>query len=416
MIGKKSAVRCVACISVTGSNLGRTKLNKAIAWKKLLMIAMVATLPLSSWALFHSWATKTETKTIDGVEYFFIVGGDHYKGDAILENDGDVAVNISDNRSSLTLPDSLAGHQLSVISDHACANLIEVEMIKLPLKLIYIGQRAFEGCSSLKSLTIPPTVKEIHNEAFKDCEKLSTVNLPRGVKLDSRVFSGCTGLEQIDISEAKVWKTIGGMFSGCSSLRSVKLPQNIRSISGTFDGCKKLSDIVIPNEVEEIGSYSFRGCSSLVSLVLPETVTKIEYGAFHGCSSLKRIKIPYRVDCIETGTFAGCIKLEAIEISENITSIGCHAFEGCASLKSVVIPDGVAEILSFAFRDCTSLEEIAIASSVKTISREAFWGCKNIKKVKAPKVLKAQVIKLEVSKAPEIDVKDLSGIKIEFVD
>ena len=363
---------------------------KGLSMKGLLILAMAVIVPLYSLAGFRSWASKTETKTIDGVEYFYIIGGDRYRGDAILENNNSCAVNISDDRKVLVIPDALGKRQVSAISDRACANLIELEEIRLPKKLKFIGYSAFEGCTSLKSLIIPSSVKEIGQGAFKDCEKLSTINLPMGVRISS--FKDCTGLEKIDISCAK-FASLSGMFMGCTSLKHVKLPKNLKFIdNGAFMDCKSLKSIELPVRIEKIGSSAFAGCSQLSSIKLPETVMKIEHSAFEGCSSLRRIEIPYRVGGIESGVFAECSSLETITIPENVTYIGPSAFA-----------------------NCTSLKEIVMSSSVKNVNRSAFWGCKNIKVIKVPASMKDLISELEI--APGVKrIKDMTSVKILILE
>ena len=65
--------------------------------------------------------------------------------------------------------------------------------------------------------------------------------------------------------------TIGRlMFSGCSSLESVVLPQKIEKIADySFAGCISLQEITIPRKVSEIGEIPFDGCSSLEYIRLP---------------------------------------------------------------------------------------------------------------------------------------------------
>ena len=93
-----------------------------------------------------------------------------------------------DDRTTLVLPESLGGLPIVALGSESCANLADVEEVKLPPRLRQIGYRAFEGCSSLKSIVLPRCLKFIEGEAFKDCEKLSTIDLHEGMGVD--VVSG----------------------------------------------------------------------------------------------------------------------------------------------------------------------------------------------------------------------------------
>lgn len=62
------------------------------------------------------------------------------------------------------------------------------------------GNRAFEGCTALKSITIPATVTSIGNYAFWGCSALETFVLPATVTTrGQQMFQGCTGLKSLTI-------------------------------------------------------------------------------------------------------------------------------------------------------------------------------------------------------------------------
>ena len=86
-----------------------------------------------------------------------------------------------------------------------------------------------------------------------------------------------------------------------------------------------------------IGDGVFEGCSSLTSVKIPDSVTYIGWSAFSGCSGLTSIKIPDSVTSIGNYALAYCSSLTSINIPDSVTYIGIYAFRGCASLDSLVI-------------------------------------------------------------------------------
>ena len=230
-----------------------------------------------------------------------------------------------------------------------------------------IGERAFQNCSSLTSVTIPGSVTSIGEYAFCMCSSLTSINIPAGV----------TSIEV-------------ATFFGCSSLTGVTIPSGVTSIgTSAFAGCSSLTSITIPNSVTIIGSSAFIGCTSLESIDISDSVTSINYKAFYGCKSLKSIDIPYGVTSIGEKAFSGCTSLESVTIPNSVISIGLCAFENCASLTSIDIPDSVTLIYAGVFRDCTSLTSVTIPNSVTSIADESFANCTSLESVTIPNSVKS---------------------------
>ena len=82
------------------------------------------------------------------------------------------------------------------------------------------------------------------------------------------------------------------LFSGCSSLTSVTIPDIITYIDvDAFGNCTGLTSVTIPNSVTSIRLQAFYRCSGLTSLTIPNSVTSIEGEAFIDCSALTSVTI-----------------------------------------------------------------------------------------------------------------------------
>lgn len=225
--------------------------------------------------------------------------------------------------------------------------------------LTMIGYSAFEGCSALKSIVIPSTVKMIELRAFKDCTALANAELS-------------DGLTTIGISS----------FKGCSSLESIVLPSTVNEISTyAFVGCNKLMTIELNEGLELIERAAFKGCSSLESVVFPSTISGIKEESFMDCPNLMAIVFNEGLGVIGRAAFKGCSSLASIVLPSTVRSIENWAFSGCTSLKHAILNVGLVEVWFGAFSGCSSLTYINVPATVEEFY-EQFDQCTNLAKVK----------------------------------
>lgn len=124
----------------------------------------------------------------------------------------------------------------------------------------WIDGSAFEGCQSLKSVTIPNSVTTIWNGAFASCENLTSITIPDSVTyMGNSIFYCCTNLKTVSLPEGM--DTLdNSFFAHCSSLEAVTIPSTVTTIeSNVFENCFSLTEIVIPENVTSIGEFVFTG-------------------------------------------------------------------------------------------------------------------------------------------------------------
>ena len=257
-----------------------------------------------------------------------------------------------------------------------CTSLTSVT---IPDSVTSIGRSAFYDCRSLTSVTIPDSVSSIGGSAFYDCRSLTSVTIPNGVtSIGAWAFYNCRSLTSVTIPNGVT--SIGSYaFYRCRSLTSVTIPDSVTSIGdGAFSNCKSLTSVTIPGSVTSIGQHAFQGCTSLTSVTIPDSVSSIGEYAFDGCTSLTSVTIPDSVTSIGDFVFSNCKSLTSVAIPDSVTSIGDSAFSYCRSLTSVTIPDSVTSIGGDTFRDCTSLTSVTIPDSVTSIGDGAFASCTSL--------------------------------------
>ena len=154
---------------------------------------------------------------------------------------------------------------------------------------------------SVKRVIIADGVTTIGDNAFNGCSSLTSVSIPNSVT------------------------TIGWRaFNGCSSLTSVTIPNIVTTIGGgAFGLCSSLTSVTIGNSVITIGDNAFNGCSSLTSVTIGNSVTTIGHEAFSGCTNLQKVNIGNSVKTIGRDAFDNCTSITQIS-SEAVVPPTCN--------------------------------------------------------------------------------------------
>ena len=210
----------------------------------------------------------------------------------------------------------------------------------------------FWQCTSLTKVTFAENsrLKNVPNGTFRDCTALTEILLPDSVEtlgiyvfrnsgivnspfspssnctyMAKWAFAYATNLQNINIPRNATFDTTSnpegtGLFHNCSSLETVNFhPDTIDTLypAFMFSNCTSLKSIKLPNCLTQLSIRMFNGCTSLETIVFGANVQGINSlrnlsdhnSLTYGCSNLKYVYLP-----------------KTLNISAETHSDACHAF------------------------------------------------------------------------------------------
>ena len=249
------------------------------------------------------------------------------------------------NLNTITIP-----YGVTVIGAYVFDECVKLSEVDISNSVKSIGDGAFYGCKSLESIKIPDSVTILGVEAFCDCSMLSRIELS-----DNLLDVGANVFEGTNFFNTETNWTNDSLYIGSylikvrdESITSYTVKNGTTVIGGAFDRLSELKTVNIPNGVKSISSYAFAYCEKLENIKIPDSVTYIGYSAFDSCANLRDLTIPNGVTYIGGSAFSNCANLKSLTISSNIEIIGAGAFES-TPLNNISLPDKIIKIGANAF-------------------------------------------------------------------
>lgn len=277
------------------------------------------------------------------------------------------------------------GDTMSVYA-HWKLDTLEFSEGKLPGgKQTVFKVRAGKKINLVSEVTIPETymgvpVKIIEANGFKDCAKLKKINIPNTLELiytDPSPFSGCTSLQEINVTEVennkmiRYWSQDGVLFD-MGKIDERDPSETVDSELAIFPIGYTQKSYRVPNGVATIAYQSFKSCK-LEEVVFSTSVTCVEEDAFLGCTALRTVTFEDPKDdketvsplTIERRAFRNCTYLETVNFPARLKSINITRY--VKSGKAVVAPfyENItysdASNVTDSFLNCTQLKAINVA-------------------------------------------------------
>ena len=155
--------------------------------------------------------------------------------------------------------------------------VIPSEIEGLPVTAISVG--AFY-LSTITSIEVPDSVTSIGEMAFLGCTSLKSVKLSTGVaKIDKNAFGSCSALQEIQVAKDN---------PNFSSLNGVLYSKKQDTLV-IYPAAKADAAYIIPSGVTSVAMYAFSENPYLETLTIPNSLIKVGDSAFYNCKNLRAV-------------------------------------------------------------------------------------------------------------------------------
>ena len=206
--------------------------------------------PLNSYA--HEYAESNSISYFEADDF-------GNQGDYVyyVSNSEATIVDYNGNGGNITIPVTLGGY---------------------PVK--NIGTKAFYGCTSLTSVTMP-SVTNVGYSAFRNCTSLKTVSMPNVTTLAHQVFQSCSSLISVEIPNVE---EIGDyVFKSCSSELTIYAPNNAYAKQYADDNNIKF-DGPETNKIKSV-SYEISGDNVIFTIITTPDFNRVKVAKSNNLSS-----------------------------------------------------------------------------------------------------------------------------------
>ena len=209
---------------------------------------------------------------------------------------------------------------VETIGAWAFSSCEKLQQIHVPATVKEIGLAAFAYCESLEMLTVSQQNPYYHsggNCIISTEDKVLIAGCKNSIIPDDGSvtivngysFGGCTGLKRIVVPDT-VKRIMYYAFADCSGLEFMQLP--FIGADGGYTQCfghifgGNLNDFV-PASLKRVvitggnvaDGYAFYKCMGLEEIVLPESIERLNYLAFASCPNLQRVILPGDVKIVD---------------------------------------------------------------------------------------------------------------------
>lgn len=146
----------------------------------------------------------------------------------------------------------------NIILGEICNEYMNLYSVEMEVENSFILEKCFKNLKKLQTVRITGQTT-FEEGCFYGCSSLKKLEISGVVRsIGDRAFEGCTSLTQVNIKAVEIGKRA---FFGCENLKSVELPVYTSKIKqDAFGNCPLLQTIVLPEKLSYVGQGNFTAC------------------------------------------------------------------------------------------------------------------------------------------------------------
>lgn len=258
-----------------------------------------------------------------------------------------------------------------------------LDEVHFPITLKTIGDSAFRGCSSLKTIVGGDNIETIGAYSFYGCPLEGSYSFPKCTLIGVAAFRNAGDFEITKLGDGCVIdSTTSGSVEafGSSKVRRVNLEGVVTVRSGAFRNCASLVNVDSFSTINYIGPLSFSGTTSLNIVVDAPNLETLGQAAFYnsgivGVKNLGSITSMTGNSSGSVQTFGACRNLKYIILPETLASMGVAEFVNNTALTTMIFKNHTPISIGSSTLNANSKFKIYVPSgSLSSYQTASVWS------------------------------------------
>ena len=250
-----------------------------------------------------------------------------------------------------------------------------LEHVIVPSTVAYLGEYWFHVHKWSNTVTYNNLPDGLKYADYNSLNYLKTDSIPLWNDIyiaDNNFISISVPSKTLTISDDYI--SIPRGWFGRIFANKIVLPKNLEKIEmsclNTNDG---VTELILPEHLQEIGSFSFRRWAKLKKIWIPASLKSIGEECFSD-APIEEVVFQEGIENIDFSFLRHVNTLKSISLPSTLKVIDSRCFLA-TGLTNLELPFGTEKIKEAAFKDCNKLVTVRLPGSLTFIADDAFEGC-----------------------------------------